>query len=213
MLLNDTTRNEVRTLLQVLTKEVQVLVFTQKNDCALCQDSKNLAEEVAELSDKIHCTVYDFLEDQAVAMRYKIDKIPAIAIVGEEDYGIRFYGIPAGYEFMSFLEAIKLVSTGETALSADTVSFLSTLREPVHLQVFVSTTCPYCPGAVVMAHQMAYLGKTVTASMVEGSEFPHLIYRYGVEVVPKIIINETFSEEGVANESLLVEKIKEAVKG
>ena len=71
---------------------------------------------------------------------YGVDKIPAIAIVGHKDYGVRYYGIPSGYEFSSLIEAIVDVSRGETELLPATRETLAGFVEPLHFQVFVTPT-------------------------------------------------------------------------
>jgi len=167
---------------------------------------------VASLSDKIEARVFDFEDDKAAVEKYRIDKIPAVVVEGEKDYGIRFYGIPAGYEFSSLLESIDMVSSGRADLENDTLDFLENLEKDVHIQVFVTPTCPYFPRAVVSAHAMAVMSERVRADMVEATEFPHLGQKYGVRGVPKTVINETVSQEGAAPESMIVEKIREALK-
>lgn len=124
---------------------VRVIVFTQEIECTFCRQTRELAEEVATLSDKIRVEVYDFVKDNEKAKEYHVDKVPAIAIVGKKDYGIRIYGIPSGYELSAFLEAIVDVSKGTTNLSEETKRKLKSIDKPVHIQVFVTLTCPYCP--------------------------------------------------------------------
>jgi len=210
-MLNDDVKKEVKKQFETLEEDVKLLIFTQKVECNYCEDNRTLASEVAELSDKITARVFDLEADKEAAEKYGIDKIPAIAVVGQEDYGIRFFGIPAGYEFSSLLEAIKLVSTGKAELAADTKTFLDNLQKDIHLQVFVTPTCPYCPGAVILAHKLARHSKRVKADMIEVSEFPHLGNKYGVQGVPRTVINEDVSQEGAAPEQMLLEKIKSAV--
>ena len=212
MILNDQVKDEVKKMLQDLKDDVELVVFTQMIECQYCEDNRKLAEEVAELSDKIKIKVYNFQTDKDKADEFKIDKIPAIAVAGEEDYGIRFYGIPGGYEFTSLIEAIRIVSTGDTQLSSETEEYLKSLEKEVHLQVFVTPTCPYCPRAVILAHQMARVSKMVKADMVETTEFPHLGYKYHVQGVPVTVINETAFQEGAAPDSMIIEKIKETLK-
>ena len=48
--------------------------------------------------------------------------------------------------------------------------------------------------------------------MIEGTEFPHLIQKYGVFGVPKTVINEDFSVEGAVPEEKLVSEITIAIK-
>ena len=69
-----------------------------------------------------------------------IDKIPAIAIIGERDYGIRFFGVPGGYEFTTFIKDIISVSKREHGLSNAIATELKKVDKPVHLQVLVSPT-------------------------------------------------------------------------
>jgi len=101
---------------------------------------------VAELSDKRSVEVHDYLADEAFVKRYDIDKIPAIALLAvdengqETDYGIRFYGIPSGYEFSSLIEGLRQVSRREPELSDQTLAALQRLDRPVHIQVFVTPT-------------------------------------------------------------------------
>ena len=69
-----------------------------------------------------------------------MQKIPATVIQGDTDTGIRFYGIPSGYEFVSLMEAIKMSSTGDSGLSPAARDYLKSLDKDVHIQVFVTPT-------------------------------------------------------------------------
>ncbi|MCS4541998.1 MAG: thioredoxin family protein, partial [Euryarchaeota archaeon] len=86
--------------------EAKILVFTQETECPLCKETRELVQEIAALSGKIKVEIYDFIKDSEKAKEYYINKIPAIALVGKKDYGIRFFGAPAGYEVSPFIEDI-----------------------------------------------------------------------------------------------------------
>lgn len=212
-LMDDKTREDVRNLLSEMTGAVKLVVFSQQFECQMCSETRQIVEEVAALNDLISYEVKDFVEDKDLADGLTIDKIPAIAVHDGEgnDFGIRFFGIPSGYEFMSLLEAIKLVSSGNAGLSDDTIAFLDQLEGNLHFQVFVTPTCPYCPGAVVLAHQMAFASDKVRADMVEANEFPHLSMKYNVMGVPRTVINEDTFLEGAAPEAMLMAKVQEAL--
>jgi len=200
-----------------LVDPVKLVVFTQDFECQFCAETRQIVEEIAELSDSISAEVYDFVADKAMAELYSVDKIPAIAIVrvqdGEErDYGVRFYGIPSGYEFTSVIEDILDVSRGESGLQPGTKEAMASITEPVHLQVFVTPTCPYCPQAVRLAHKLAIESDLVTGDMVEAIEFPHLSNKYHVHGVPRTVINETVHQEGAVPEPMLLAKLLEAVE-
>lgn len=199
-----------------LVRPVHLVMFTQAHECQFCTETRQIVEELAELSDKIVARVYDFVDQKDMADGYAIDKIPAIAIVAEEDgqekdYGIRFYGIPSGYEFSSIVEDIVDVSKGDSGLQPKTREKIATITEPVHLQVFITPTCPYCPQAVRLAHKLAMESDLITADMVEAIEFPHLANKYHVQGVPRTVINETVHQEGAVPEPLLVAKLMEAL--
>lgn len=213
-LMDSDTQQQVRKVLAAVQSPVTLKMFTQDFECGYCKETRQIAEEVAELSDLVSVEVHDFLADADLAKSLGVDKIPAIVVLGEggRDYGIRFFGIPSGYEFTSLLEAIVLVGTGDVELQDSTRKFLDALQTPLHLQVFVTPTCPYCPSAVMLAHQLAYASDKVTADMVEVTEFPHLGQKYGVMGVPRTVINEHTYLEGAAPEQMLLEKLKAAVR-
>lgn len=214
-LLKEADQQQLREHFAALTEPVKLVMFTQEMECQYCTETRQISEEVAALSDKISVEVYDFERDQEIAEQYHIDKIPAIAVVRggsqPKDYGIRFFGVPSGYEFSSLVENIMMVSRGESGLSAETKEWVANLDKPVHLQVFITPTCPYCPQAVIMAHQLALESDLITADMVEAIEFPHLSNKYQVQGVPRTVINDDFHMEGAAPEPMLLSKLQEAV--
>ncbi|MCB8925766.1 MAG: thioredoxin family protein [Ardenticatenaceae bacterium] len=214
-LLDNDTRNQLTEMFQSLQKPVKMVVFSQEMECQYCKETREIAEELAALSDKISLEVYDFVADKALADQYGVDKIPATVILegGEsgKDYGIRYYGIPSGYEFSSLIHDVMMVSEGDPQLSQEMINWLADLKTPVHLQVFVTPTCPYCPQAVLLAHKLAMASDMVQADMVEATEFPHLSNKYQVMGVPRTVINETVFQEGAAPEMMLLDKLKEAV--
>jgi glutaredoxin-like protein len=205
-----------------MSGRVTLLFFTQEpsrllvpdylkgQECLYCRETRQLLKEVAGLSDKIELIVYDFVADKEKAAEYAVDKIPAVVIQGEKDSGIRFFGIPSGYEYMSLIEAIIDVSKGSTELSANTRESLQALKNDVHIQVFVTPTCPYCTAAVRLAHQCALESSRVRGEMIEATEFPHLAQKYHVFGVPKTVMNETVTVDGAVSEQVFLEHILNA---
>jgi glutaredoxin-like protein len=139
-LFNESVREEIKTRFADLVDPVTIINFTQTIECDYCADTRRIMEELANLSDKIDLEVYNFIEDKERAESFGIDKIPATLITGDRDAGIRFYGIPSGYEFVTLLEDILMVSKGESGLSAVSKEKLAALANPVHLQVFITPT-------------------------------------------------------------------------
>jgi glutaredoxin-like protein len=213
-LLDAEVRKQIKDQLQAVTQPVTLHVFTQEFECTYCRETRQLAEELAEtMPEKIKIQVHDFVLDKAAVEQYKIDKIPALAVVGAQDYGIRFYGIPGGYEFTSLLLAVKMVGQGDAGLTQASRFKLGALTKPVHLKVYVTLTCPYCPNAVHLAHQLAMVSPLITAEMIEATEFPQLANRDQVMAVPKTVIDGVGQFEGALPESLYVDKVVRLVTG
>lgn len=211
-ILSNGDRAEIAKRFERLQGAVRIVNFTQEFECRFCNDTRRLLEEVASLSDKISLEVFDFARDREQAEKYGIDKIPAVVVSGDRDFGIRFFGIPAGYEFSTLIEDIIMVSGKDSGLTQNTRNQLARINEALHLQVFVSPTCPYCPKAVFMAHQFAVENENIRADMVEISEFPHLAMRYNVKGVPKSVANEKEVAEGLIPEAAFLERIMQVLK-
>ena len=190
-----------------LEKPVKIIMFTQEVECQFCMQTRQLINELAALNDKIKVEIYDFLKDSEKAKEYGVDKVPAIVIVSEKDYGIRFYGIPYGYELQTLLEGVINVSKGRTDVSEETKKKLGEIKTPVHIQVFVTLTCPYCSIAASIAYKFAMENDLIKADVIEASEFPHLALKYGVMGVPKTVINEKTEFVGVLPEDLFLEHV------
>lgn len=208
-MLDDKDKPKVRERLSVMTQPVRLVHFTQSAEalCHYCRDTRELLEDLASLNKNLSLEIHDFVDDADVAREYGVDRIPSTVLVGDRDYGIRYFGVPAGYEFASLLEDILMISARDSGLEPETRRRLAQLAEPVHLRVFVTPTCPYCPGAVRLAHQFALESNLVTADMVEATEFPDLANKYQVMGVPKTVANERSAAEGMLPEGKFLDQV------
>ena len=149
------------------------------------------------------------------ASEFGIDRVPAIAVAFEDPSGdttptplrdtrMRFVGAPAGYEFVSLVEAVTIAGGRPSELSAASLAQLSALDRPVTMRVFTTPTCPHCPRAVLLALEMAAASANVTAYAVEATEFPDLARRYHVTGVPKTVVDDTVEILGAVPEDEFV---------
>ena len=144
-LLDETIRSAVQEMFDDLEKGVRLLFFGSQANCDYCEETLMLAQEVAELSDRISLSVHDLDKEPVLAAQLHVDKAPSLVVAGLDgdrvvDYGVRFAGIPAGHEFGSLIQVISLVSKGDSRLADETRRYLAGLKEPLHLQVFVTPT-------------------------------------------------------------------------
>ena len=204
---------DVKSILETVENDVSLILFTSEEDCAYCGETKELLSEIADLSDRLTLEVRDIATSREVADHFGVDRAPALVVMGEKDHGIRFYGIPAGFEFGTLLEVIRLVSQDDPELSDEVKDKLEHLEEPVHLQVFVTPTCPWCPPSVIAAHKLAMASDRVTADMVEASEFPELSQKHMVMSVPRTVANSSAGVDGAMPEGELIDWILSEANG
>ena len=216
--LNDQIIRQIQEAFAEVKEPVEVLLFGSKDNCDYCNETKQLLEEVTALNDKLALSVYDIQEHADVAGKFNVTNAPGIVIAAKDNaevknLGIQFSGIPSGHEFSTLINDIIIVSRRESGLDAKTREFLKNLDKPLHLQVFVTPTCPYCPRAVLLAHQMAMENpQMITAEGVEATEFPELANRFNVRGVPQTVINSgAGSVVGAVPEQNLLAEIQKAL--
>lgn len=205
---------------QGLQDDVTLTYFTQREssliipgqECALCQETRELLEELVNTSEKLHLVVKDVVREEQEARELDIERIPALLLHGQNKGTMRFFGIPAGYEFSTLVEDLLDVSKGTTTLSAATRQANATIEQDLHIQVFVTPTCPYCPRAARLAHKLALENAHVTADVVEISEFIDLAERYQVQGVPKTVINDRVEFVGALPEPRFLEAVLQALQ-
>lgn len=211
MLLDDDVKAQLREDFKLLGQPVRLVVFTQALADPDSEQVRRLLEELAELSPLIQVEACNFVLDRERAEALGITRTPAVAVLGaDKDYGIRFYGQPSGYEFGTLVDAILDVATGQSSLSEDTQNALQALPRAVHLQVFSTPTCPYCPPAVRLAYQFALASDKISADGVEVTGFPDLARRYRISSVPKTVVGEACEFVGAQAEDVLLKHVQEA---
>jgi len=194
-LLDDQIKEQVKEFFSELEAPIKLTFFgSEERNCEYCKDTLALLEEIAELDEKISIDIKDIDRDKEAVETFKIDTVPVTAITTIKDdkfidYGVRYMGIPAGHEFTSLINGIVMVSKQDSGLSPAIRERLAKLDHPVNLKVFVTPTCPYCPRAVILAHQIAIESPMVNGEMVEAMEFPELSNQFSVSGVPHTVIN------------------------
>ena len=123
-----------------LTGPVKLTVFASELGPESNAETVALVKEVAALSDQISVTVLNPHIERDETAAYDVSVTPAVAVEGAKDYGIRFLGVPAGYEFSNLIDSIVAVSRGEAQLSDATKEALAGLTEDVRIKVFATPT-------------------------------------------------------------------------
>ncbi len=144
-LLNEQIVGQLKQAFAGITNPVQILFFGSKENCEYCGETQQLLKEISETDERVQLSTHDLNDDAALAAQYRVDKVPAIVIAAKEgdkviDLGIKFAGIPSGYEFSTLINDILFASKRDSGLGAATREFLKSLTQPLYLQVFVTPT-------------------------------------------------------------------------
>lgn len=218
--LQDRDRESVRRRFETeLKHDVSIRMYTRSNtalyipgrECQSCETTQELLEEISALSKHVDLQIFDFYGDTEGARALGIDRIPAVLIGPEGRDNVRYFGLPSGFEFSLLLDTIIAAADKRSALQLETRRKLKALKEDVHIKVFVTPSCQYCPAVGRLAHLMALESPRATADVVEVQEFQDLARAYNVMSVPKTVINDRVQFVGAVTEEVMMERILQAV--
>lgn len=197
-MLNEEIQKQLRQVFTEMKDDVTIVLFTQEGECYSCDETLGLLEEVEQLSDKIHLKKFDINKDVEEAKKYNIEMVPSFVLLNSqgEYQGVKFNGIPAGHEINSFIPALIEMSGVKQDVPADFAQRVAKIDKPVNIKVFVTLSCPHCPGAVQKAHVLAMLNKNIEGEMIEAQTFNELSNKFNVSGVPKIVINDKYEMVG-----------------
>jgi len=192
-----------------MRSDVEVLLFIKREDSS-SDEAEKLLKELSALSPKISLQVYDFDKDREAVERYGISRVPAVTIIGEKDYGIRYYGVPFEQEFETLIEWLISVSRGDVDLSPETLKRLEELEEDKKLTVLVTYACPQCPEVAQRVIEFAVASDNISVDIIDIFEFPEVKKDFPVLVsTPKIFAgNKTLTGWRGSDEGALLELIK-----
>ena len=211
-MLSKSDAKEVRKIFDTLGKEVMVRVYTQKLECPTCQDTETILKELDELSEKLNVQILNPMTDKEKAEEDGIERVPAIIVSDGDHSRVQFYGTPSGYEFSSLLTVIVDAGGSEEPLAEETRAFLDGLEEDLKIKVFVTPSCPHCPSAAVLASRMALYSPRVGSCVIEANEFQQLSSQYGVQGVPRTVINDKMYAEGALPENMMVKALEKGLE-
>jgi glutaredoxin-like protein len=220
-LIDEETKGQIRErLAKTLTGPVELRLYRRPDSgrlilpgglgCSNCNEAEELARTLTEAApDKLRLTVIDTSLEPA-----EVEAVPSLTVSTPGEEGrISFQGLPAGYEFATLLDAIERTSGQGDGLSPEVAERLSELDTEVEVMVFVTPTCPYCPGAASMANRMALASPRVHAIVVEANEYPELAQRHQVQGVPRTVVNRSGGFVGALPEATFVESVLELAAG
>jgi glutaredoxin-like protein len=211
---NDDIRKQITDILTQMVNPVTIKLFVDEAGCNTCPETKQLLQEFKETSPKITLEILDKNSNQKAANEYGITLVPSFVLLNHQgEYkGVKFNGIPAGHEINSFISALIEMSGMPLKVPQVALDRIAKITKPVHIKVFVTLSCPHCPGAVQTAHRLAMLNPNIQAEAIEANTFPGISQKYQVSGVPKIVINEDFELLGNQPMEAFLAEIEKALQ-
>jgi len=123
-----------------MTNPVRLVLFVQTFGCETCATTKRILEDLPRANALVTLEEKNMVLDTGDVELFGIIAAPGLAIIGDRDRGLRFYGAPDGYELISLLEGILLASSGDSGLTEESRALVATLAEPRALQIFSTPT-------------------------------------------------------------------------
>lgn len=145
-LLNDEISEQIKHLFEAqLIHPVELLFFSDGEGCTMCEETRQLLSELILLSDRLSLTENNLSKNIKEAQKYNLSLAPSLVVVGRQqdeelDFGIRFIGIPSGYEFSALIQTIIMISKRDSGLKPETRDELAGITAPVNFKVFVTPT-------------------------------------------------------------------------
>ena len=131
----------MRELLDALERPVELLValgpeetpLPGARDIDFGAETQRIVEGIAELSDRVTFRV----EEEPPGF----ERYPAVAVLPEgTDVGVRYYGLPWGYELASLLGGVLEAGRNASALLPESLERLDALDHDLAIDVFVTPT-------------------------------------------------------------------------
>lgn len=220
-LMDEKTRGQIRErLAKTLTGPVELRLYRRPDSgrlilpgglgCSTCDTAEQLARALTEAApDKLRLTVIDVSQEPS-----EVEAVPSLTVAAPgAESRINFQGLPAGYEFATLLDAVERTSGRGHELSPELAQRLSELESEVEVMVFVTPTCPSCPGAASMGNRMALASPKVRSVVVEANEYPELADRFQVQGVPRTVVNRSGAFVGARSEAMFVDSVLQLAVG
>lgn len=199
-----------RRFAQGMKDDVTLLLFVDEGS-AMEKELTDFANTLAQTNPRIKVDVQKAEDGKNQRMReLHIEHWPCLVLVKGDFTRIRYYGIPAGYELPSLVDAIVELSSMRTTLSPKARSALATVRRKANIKIFILTTCQFCPTVARHAYRGAIESPRVTAEIIDSQMFPDLATRHSVMGVPKIILNDNLDITGAITDVEFFDKLRDS---
>ncbi len=209
-MLKESTLQIIRDSLAGMRNPVRLVLFTSDTGCEACPDTVATARAIKAASPKIALEVYHITMDRDKVAEYAIKRVPSVVVQSTVRRSVTFSGAMEGISLIMLLDAIKGVAENRKWFPERIASALTLLRQEVHVQVFLENDCTLCKPVAETAMGLALTNRMVNAEILVADDFPDLLSRYRIKILPYLLFGETLSHGGHASESEFLEMLFQA---
>jgi alkyl hydroperoxide reductase subunit F len=169
-------KQQLNTYLQNIVAPIELSVSS--NDSPKSRELSDLAQEIAELNEKI------------TLRQVEGARAPSLAVgPAGQTPRVNFAGIPMGHEFTSLVLALLQAGGHPSKADAAMQEQIRNLKGEFHFETYISLSCQSCPDVVQALNLMAVLNPNITHTMIDGALFQKEVEERQIMAVPSVYLN------------------------
>ncbi|MDH4162358.1 MAG: thioredoxin family protein [Nitrospirota bacterium] len=209
-MLRDNTLKLIRDALVGMKNPVRLVLFTGETNCDECHSARELASAIKAASGKIALEVYDIVMDRDKTTEYGVKRTPSFVVQCAGGRTVSFSGSMEGVSLLLLLEALTAGSTDREWFPSQISGTLAFLEKGVSVKVLLENECSLCMPVAQTAVGLALTNRLVSTEIIVADEYPELLSKHKVRILPYTLFGEALHLEGHVPESEFLEKIFQA---
>ncbi|MET4161346.1 alkyl hydroperoxide reductase subunit F [Marinobacterium sp. MBR-111] len=187
-------KQQLNTYLQNIVAPIELSVSS--NDSPKSRELSDLAQEIAELNEKI------------TLRQVEGARAPSLAVgPAGQTPRVNFAGIPMGHEFTSLVLALLQAGGHPSKADAAMQEQIRNLKGEFHFETYISLSCQNCPDVVQALNLMAVLNPNITHTMIDGALFQKEVEERQIMAVPSVYLNGEHFGQGRMTLAEIVNKL------
>jgi len=209
-MLKESTHQIIRDSLGPLKHPVRLVLFTSDTGCDLCPDALLTAQAMKTASPRIALETYDLTMDRDKSEEYGVKLVPTFVVQAQDGRTVKFSGMLEGVSLLLLLDAVVGIA-GERPWFPDQInSTLRKLSQTVPVQVLLENDCTLCKPVAETAVGLALTSKRVSTEIIVADDYPELLSKLKVKILPFTVFGRRLSLEGHVSESSFLEMLFKA---
>ncbi len=197
--ISDEMREQLSPIFDKFTNKVIINAVLDSSDLAI--ELAGFVDEMSDISEKIICK-------KSQAQNNEIAPYLELLYENETSSGIKFYAMPGGHEFNSFILALYNVAGPGKEITPEDAERAKKINKKTNIKVLISLSCTMCPEVVVGTGKLASLNENISASAMDIAHFADIKAKYNVMSVPCMVINDEVVHFGKKSISQILDIIE-----